>query len=860
MSKRHIPELLSPAGSMEALKAAASAGADAVYLAGPRFGARHYADNFTPTELEETFKYAHLRGLKVYVTVNILPKDEELVEVADYLYWLYEKGADGVIVQDLGVASLARDLVPNLPLHASTQMTIHNQEGVKWAAKFGFKRVILAREIKLAEIKRIPPEIQESVEIEVFIHGALCYSYSGQCLFSSLIGGRSGNRGMCAQPCRKPYQLVTGKRDQYGKPQHLSEVPLEGDYLLSTRDLSVYPYLEELVNSNISSLKIEGRMRSPEYVALVVSTYRKALESIKKGDWKPQKREIGNLKLVFNRGFTRGHILEAPPGGTMERGSPGNRGLYLGQVNSWDEVSNMATLQLESSNVPEKGDGLVFITNTGEKVGGMSLDNTPAISKGRVLIKSPGKVRSGFKVFMTRNESLQRWASGLIKGPLKPTIMLDLHLKWDDKLIPIIIGQITSANGDILQIEYQANFAMEPAQKHPLSEVQIREQLLKTGGTLFTIRRLQIDYPGGLFAPLSILNSLRRDFLEVVEKRLIDHYRPDSAGLKHVQDNLKEIKRDLTLDSPVQNLKSTTDIVAWTSDLKSLSKAVDGECKRVYLQAPYINFNSKKGVRKILKLMEGALTVVDDSKTELIWKWPLITPHNLLKNLNPILTDLVELGLSGVMADNLGASEVVKTLKRPLKLYGSTGLNVWNHRTIQELAESFHSLTVSPELSRDDLKKLTHLKRSKRLNTYLEIMVQGNLEVLLSEDTLGPGGINEHYGFEDAFWGIKDKTGHLFPVRWDTEGRTQILNSVELCLIDYLPSLMNMSFEGLVIDTRGKPALYTEEMIGLYQEALQLCLRKPADLFNDLKNLKEEVKRRSTGGITSGNFLRGVIN
>ena len=222
MSKRFIPELLAPAGSMPALKAAASAGADAVYLSSQKFGARHYADNFSTTELEYAFKYAHLRGLKVYVTANTLQKDDELVEVADYLCWLYEKGADGVIVQDLGVAGLARDLVPKLPLHASTQMTIHNQEGVKWAADFGFKRVILAREMDLGEIKRMPRELQKRVEMEVFIHGALCYSYSGQCLFSSLIGGRSGNRGMCAQPCRKIYQLVTGQRDQYGKPIELT--------------------------------------------------------------------------------------------------------------------------------------------------------------------------------------------------------------------------------------------------------------------------------------------------------------------------------------------------------------------------------------------------------------------------------------------------------------------------------------------------------------------------------------------------------------------------------------------------------------------------------------------------------------
>ena len=858
MSKRFIPELLAPAGSMPALKAAASVGADAVYLSSQKFGARHYADNFSTTELEYAFKYAHLSGLKVYVTVNTLQKDDELVEVADYLCWLYEKGADGVIVQDLGVAGLARDLVPKLPLHASTQMTIHNQEGVKWAADFGFKRVILAREMDLGEIKRMPRELQKRVEMEVFIHGALCYSYSGQCLFSSLIGGRSGNRGMCAQPCRKIYQLVTGQRDQYGKPLELTEVPLEGDYLLSTRDLSVYPYLEEVVNSPISSLKIEGRMRSPEYVALVVSTYRKALESINKGVWKPQKSDIENLKLAFNRGFTRGHILEATVGSTMERRSPGNRGLYLGQVTQWDPVSQMATLKLESSNLPEQGDGLVFTTSTGEKMVGMRLDNTPPLNQGRVLIKPPRRVQPGYKVFMTRKDALQRWAAGLIKKSAQPIISLDLQLTWDDEIIPVIEGQIITVEGDKIPITYRAKFAMESAQKRPLSETQIREQLLKTGGTIFNIRSLQIDYPGGLFSPLSSLNRLRRDFLEEVEEMLIDRHQPDSAELKPIQYNLERMKKELTQDLQVLALPSTPNMVAWISDLESLSKAVEGNCKLAYLQFP-INLKSNKEARKLLNSIKKAINVVDDSETELIWKWPLITPHSLLKKLDPILNELVELGLTGVMVDGLGAAEVVNTRERSLKLYGSTGLNIWNHRTIKELAETFQGLTISPELSIDDLKSLTRLKRSRRLATKMEILVQGNQEVLISQDTLGPAEEKTKYD-DNIFWGIKDNKDHIFPVRWGPEGRTHIFNSVELCLIDHLPRLLKMGFDGLVIDARGKPALYTEEMTGLYQEALKLCLRKPSNLYSSLRNLKKEVKMRSTGGITSGNFLRGVVD
>ncbi|MGZ4857028.1 MAG: peptidase U32 family protein, partial [Methanobacteriaceae archaeon] len=256
------PELLAPAGSMDALKAGVNAGADAVYLSGKRYGARQFAANFSQREMNEAIEYAHLRGVKVFVTVNILIKDKELLQVAKYLMKLYEIGVDAIIVQDVGLARLAQELVPDLPLHSSTQMTIHNQEGVEWVVEHGFERVVLSREMKLADIEELAQNLKKKVELEIFVHGALCYSYSGQCLLSSLIGGRSGNRGMCAQPCRKIYQLVRGKTDQYGKPIDITKVALKDHYLLSTKDLSLYNYLKRICNASLDSIKIEGRMRS----------------------------------------------------------------------------------------------------------------------------------------------------------------------------------------------------------------------------------------------------------------------------------------------------------------------------------------------------------------------------------------------------------------------------------------------------------------------------------------------------------------------------------------------------------------------------------------------------------------------
>lgn len=262
-------ELLAPAGSREAFTAAIENGANAVYLAGQQFGARAYAPNFDEGALWEAIRFAHLRDVAVHVTVNTIVADEELEALAAYLRFLYEAGADAILVQDLGAARLAQQVVPDMPLHASTQMTVHNLAGVQALERLGFSRVVLARELSLQEIRHICRHSR--AEIEVFAHGALCICYSGQCLMSSLIGGRSGNRGRCAQPCRLPYTLVdeTG-RDMLGQKA--------GQFLLSPRDLNTVELLPALIEAGVTSLKIEGRMKRPEYVAVVTKVYRRAID------------------------------------------------------------------------------------------------------------------------------------------------------------------------------------------------------------------------------------------------------------------------------------------------------------------------------------------------------------------------------------------------------------------------------------------------------------------------------------------------------------------------------------------------------------------------------------------------------
>ena len=285
-SSMHIPELLAPAGSPEALKAAVYAGCDAVYLGGRMYGARAYASNFDNAGIEQAVAFAHSHGVKVYVTVNTLLRDADLKEAADYLRFLSEADVDAVLIQDVGLLSLAREIVPDLPLHASTQMTITSLKGAKYLTEQGMKRVVLARELTLKEVKEIT---EAGIETECFIHGSMCYCYSGQCLFSSLIGGRSGNRGRCAQPCRLPYK--TGAK---GKEE----------YCLSLKDMCTLEHLPELIESGIASFKIEGRMKNPAYAAWVTHIYRKYIDKYlanPNGKFVVDAKDLEQLKTLYIR-------------------------------------------------------------------------------------------------------------------------------------------------------------------------------------------------------------------------------------------------------------------------------------------------------------------------------------------------------------------------------------------------------------------------------------------------------------------------------------------------------------------------------------------------------------------------------
>mgnify|MGYP000846720590 FL=1 len=839
-----LPELLAPAGSPQALHSAIAAGADAVYLSGKRFGARKFAANFDHKAMTEAIDYAHLRGVKVYVTVNTLIREEELLDLAEYLVQLYDLGADAILLQDLGAASLASRLVPDLERHASTQMTIHNLPGALYAAQGGFNRVVLAREVTIEEIKRWGQKMEKAgLGLEVFVHGALCYSYSGQCLLSSAIGGRSGNRGMCAQPCRKPYVLMHGRKDEYGRPEGLQAVAQKESYIISTRDLCVYRHLDKIVRSPVQSLKIEGRMKSPQYVAIVTSIYRRALDAIARGSWSPSKEDERDLALAFNRDFTTGHLLGAKD--VMGRGMSDNQGVLIGSVASYDPQRGEAAVRLCASLVPEKGDGLVF-QSPGQEMG---LVVQKAIEKdGLVRLRTPDRVRPGARVFLTGSTALARRAEE-IAARERASIPVNIRLTWEDG-IPVAEGRLDSGELAVARGESR----MGEAVNRPLTPEQIESQMRKTGGTPFVARRVEMDYPGGLFSPPGALNQLRRDLLAGLEKALLERRRPPSDRIREAKDRLQK------LELPARRAGeewSRPKLSVYADRLDILKGAVDGGSRRIYFEPLMEKGRGYKDRKETIlaQLLEAKKLCCN---TELIWKWPRITRDDFIDLALPLLS---EVQVNGIMVENVGPAWAIKEKMPEMPIYGGSGLNVWNHLTAQALAPQFCWLTLSPELSRRQLKDAVSAIRAlpdRDGTPNLELVVQGSLEVMVAEDSipqLAKG------SYSDELWGLQDFK-HIFPLWVDDEGRTHIFNSAETCLIDLLPEICRIGLDGVSLDARGRTESYAREMTGAYNLAIELTERlmatDPAPLKEELLDLKERILPLALGGITHGHFLRGL--
>ncbi len=498
-------ELLSPAGNMECLIAAVAAGCDAVYLGGSSYGARAFSKNFNNDELIEAINYCHLRNVKVYVTMNTLVYEDEVDDFLNYVEFLHKHNVDAIIVQDLGMFDLVHKTFPNLELHASTQMHIHNLDGTKLMEKLGMSRVVLARETSIDEIKKIKENT--SIELEIFIHGALCISYSGQCLMSSLIGSRSGNRGTCAGSCRLKYDIINNN----------GQVLNKGKYPLSTKDLNGLEYIGDLIDIGVSSLKIEGRMKSKEYVYMVTSLYREAIDSYYKNKIVSINQDnLLKLKKIFNREYTKGFLNNEENNKIINGYRPNHQGVEIGQILSYQK--GIATIKL--TDTLTIGSGLRVIEkkeDVGINVNNFYINNKLvkiAHKNDIITIKVNSPVTKNSKVIITTDKSIINEVDNLIKEhPHKIFIegTLTAHKNTPLSLTIKDHKNEVTVTGPIPEI----------ATNTPTELSTIEEKLSKLGDTIYSFSSLNINLDNNLFIPIKIINDLRREAINKLnEKRL----------------------------------------------------------------------------------------------------------------------------------------------------------------------------------------------------------------------------------------------------------------------------------------------------------------------------------------------------
>ncbi|NMB79137.1 MAG: U32 family peptidase [Methanomicrobiales archaeon] len=872
---RPAPELLAPAGSPEAFRAAVAAGADAVYLSGKRFGARKYAANFSDGEIEEAVRYAHIHGVKVYVTVNTLIHDRELSGVLEYLIWLYATGVDAVLVQDIGLAMLAREMVPGLVLHASTQMTIHNAAGVQWAAEHGFSRVVLARELAHEEVAAIADATRESgIGLEIFIHGALCYGYSGQCLLSSVLGGRSGNRGMCAQPCRKPWTLVSGTVDDYGRPAGMREVPGRDRYLLSPKDLCTYRDLPDLLQLPVASLKIEGRMKSPEYVAIVVSTYRRAIDAILAGSWEPSADAERDLLLAFNRGFTRGYLFHDRHDALMGREAPDNRGLCIGRVLRFDRAQSRAVIRLDSPVVPEPGDGLVIMHPDQPGETGFALNTVPEQRRGETLIRVPRPVAAGSLVYLTSSRKLDARVRQMLAKPapdLLRSLPVDLNVSVSraDGTISIC-GSIARPDGVAVEVPFDTDLVLQPAESKPLSAEMIAHQLEKTGGTPFMVRDLTLDYDGDRFAPIAEINRIRREFFALAEDRLIASYRPPIDEVRRIQHRWQdEAVRYAGRNNGAQGAAGSRAlrIGICVDTMAAVQEAAACGADRIYFE-PDLAVKPKACGGEETFLTPGpvlgeALAICQGCGIPLVWKLPKITHDRYLATALTALPALASSGLAGCMIDTFSAAQAVKEVCRDAPLFGFLGLNIFNHASVTASGPSFSLVTLSPELSRDEISLLGAMLASRGSTAEYAVVVQGAGDVMVTADCTKRTGstcAQEARMIDGSrrFFGIRDENGQIFSLHAENGCRTRIRSAQELCLIGHLPALSAVGVSEIIIDARCRPARYVRAMCRDYRKAAAQSQTGTAVTYRNAlpKSLMGEIEEIAIGSLTQGHFLR----
>lgn len=776
--KRKIPELLSPGGGIMQLRAAVENGADAVYIGGKLFNARINADNFDMQDTKEAVEYCHKKGVRLYVTLNTLLGDNQLEEAINYGGELYRMGVDAFIIQDLGLGQLLREAFPGITLHLSTQGTVYNLEGVTKAKQLGYKRVVLARETTLEEIQAIHE--QSDAELEVFIHGALCICYSGQCEMSFEIGGRSGNRGACGQPCRLPYELY----EEAGGKLLLKN---NSSYLLSPKDLATIDILDKVIESGVSSLKIEGRMKSPEYVAIVTKIYRKYLDDYKNGiEINVEPKDLEQLNQVFNRGgFTSGYFFDEKPKDLITQYIPKHQGVKIGNVVA-SEGQALVCVKLERHlnlgdgveirNEHLPGNIVTFMQKNGRAIKRAEAGETVVIGdikgtvkKGEEIFKITDKylMMEARKTYENKSSSNEKYLKKIkTKVSLKKVNQTDLKLEIVDES-----GLKVTVEEACLSKEY-----------HAVDHERLKQQLSKSGGTIFEVENCEIASEEEINVAISKINQLRRECFEKLEKARINSNISESKfstkyinGKEFLDNNVFAFEKRPESIEIIESFYLFQEERLW----ETINNINEGK-KLLYLP---IEIFFRNAVR--LNAFKDKVDVVPVVGNVSKGKADQFLRNNFDEIVNYINNNTFSRSIS---IGNVGWIDLF--LNAGLKVRGDFGLNACNSADFKLYANmGLESLMVSHELSIDDIINLNFHGITP------EVCTKGRTPVMFIEsDIIGTATDYIKVGKSKSYL-LKDRKGEYYQIFKDDDSEKTVIFNFKGKLEDKYSDLEKIYFD-----------------------------------------------------------------
>jgi len=819
-------------------------GADAVYLGGKVFNARYYASNFDNEELVKATRFVHRHNKKIYLTVNTILSEHELEQATYYLNFLYEIGVDAVIIQDLGLLKMLRDLMPKFEIHASTQMTIHNAAGVNFLEQHGVARVVLAREVSLENIRLIKQKT--NLELETFIHGALCICYSGQCLMSSMVGARSGNRGKCAQPCRMKYHLI----DIEGRNISANNV---GEHLLSPKDLKSIDFLPQIIEAGVTSLKIEGRMKRPEYVATVTRIYRAAIDRYLTSDkpYQISESEQKELAQIFNRDFTSGYYFKHQGSDLMSYKRPNNRGVFLGRISSVQAKKNLASIKLADD--LHVGDGLeIWVTHGGRK--GLTVKriwvNGIVVSEAKanqvVMVEIGEKVFIGDRVFKTYDAKLMRKAQNSFQD-YQADLKTPLTMAVTAKIGSPLVLKVTDDEG--LAVEAETACITEKAIKRPLTVEVIKDKLDRLGNTPYYLTDLTCNLEVQVMVPLSELNNVRRQAIEKLESLRTEISKKDLISVNTIQSyfKYKAIQYEWNNNKPFLSVLTTT--------VEGGVKAISAGADRIYLSTTHWR-SCKKEENSFTELLETAL----DNNVQVVIALPRIWQQNEEAKIKNIIAKYENEKIAGFLAGNLGTIDLLNHHSKK-RIFVDYTLNVFNSLTYNflENQKNVAGITLSPEMTFEQIHQLNISDETER-----ECIVHGSLPLMISEYcAVGSivGGKNANNSCQKPClikqYGLKDRLNLVFPLEMDQMCRMYIFNSKDLCLIEDLKRFKEYGINSLRIEA----GRYLPEEIQLIVTSYKMGLQslENRDSEETLTQLKSQLEQKKKDIFTKGHYYRGVL-